>query len=163
MANCFCLREMKPVSKIILPPQLPTDLIGGHFRSFRKDPTGFLTRLSELGDVTSFRMGPQQAFFINDPEYIRDMFVVSADKFVKGRALQRAKALLGEGLLTTEGEVHLRQRRMFANSSYSSEGHIRVSGKDQICCARLSSSEYSRKCIQCCVSRGCRKRTRKVF
>ena len=103
---------MKPVSKIILPPQLPTDLIGGHFRSFRKDPTGFLMRLSKLGDVGAFRMGPQRAFFINDPEYIRDMFVVSADKFVKGRALQRAKSLLGNGLLTNEGEFHLRQRRM---------------------------------------------------
>ena len=103
---------MKPVSKIIAPPQLPTDLIGGHFRSFRKDPTGFLTRLSQLGDIGSFRMGPQQAFFINDPEYIRDMFVVNADKFMKGRALQRARSLLGNGLLTNEGEFHLRQRRM---------------------------------------------------
>jgi cytochrome P450 len=103
---------MKPVSTIASPPSLPTDLIGGHFRSFRKDPTGFLTRLSKLGDVGAFRMGPQQAFFINHPEYIRDMFVVSAGKFVKGRALQRAKTLLGNGLLTNEGEFHLRQRRM---------------------------------------------------
>jgi cytochrome P450 len=103
---------MRPVSKIASPPSVPTDLIGGHFRSFRKDPTGFLTRLSRLGDVTAFRMGPQRAFFINDPEHIRDMFVVSADKFVKGRALQRAKTLLGNGLLTSEGEFHLRQRRM---------------------------------------------------
>jgi cytochrome P450 len=57
-------------------------------------------------------MGPQQAYFINHPELIRDLLVVSADKFVKGRALQRAKTLLGNGLLTNEGEFHLRQRRM---------------------------------------------------
>jgi cytochrome P450 len=95
-----------------VPPSLSTDLIGGHFRSFRKDPTCFLTRLSKLGDVGAFRMGPQQAFFINNPEYIRDIFVVNAEKFVKGRALQRAKTLLGNGLLTSEGEFHLRQRRM---------------------------------------------------
>ena len=88
------------------------DLIGGHFRSFRRDPTGFLTKLSKLGDVTAFRMGPQRGFFINDPEYIRDIFTTSAHKFVKGRALQRAKTLLGNGLLTNEGESHLRQRRM---------------------------------------------------
>src|SRR5690349_2707865 len=99
-----------PVSKVS-PPSLPTDLIGGHFRSFRKDPTGFLTRLSKLGDVGSFRMGPQKAFFINEPQYIRDMFVVNAHKFIKGRALQRARSLLGNGLLTSEGEFHLRQRR----------------------------------------------------
>ena len=43
---------------------------------------------------------------------IRDVLVVNAHKFMKGRALQRAKGLLGEGLLTSEGEAHLRQRRM---------------------------------------------------
>jgi cytochrome P450 len=43
---------------------------------------------------------------------VRDLFVVSHSKFKKGRALQRAKALLGDGLLTSEGQFHLRQRRM---------------------------------------------------
>ncbi len=103
---------MRPSAKPILPPSLKTDLFGGHFRSFRKDATGFLTKLSRLGDVTSFRMGPQQGYFLNDPEMIRDLLVVNAHKFKKGRALQRAKNLLGEGLLTSEGEAHLRQRRM---------------------------------------------------
>src|SRR4029078_11580130 len=103
---------MKCAVEIVKPSSLPTDLIGGHFRSFRKDPTGFLTRLSKLGDVGAFRMGLQRALFTNDPEHIRDMFVVSADKFVKGRALQRARSLLGNGLLTNEGDFHLRQRRM---------------------------------------------------
>src|SRR5215203_561111 len=95
-----------------VPPTVKTDLIGGHFRSFRKDPISFLTRLASLGDVTSFRLGPQQAYFLNDPELVRDLLVVNAHKFMKGRALQRAKKLLGEGLLTSEGEAHLRQRRM---------------------------------------------------
>jgi cytochrome P450 len=103
---------MKPLVRYDLPPALKTDIIGGHFRSFRKAPTEFLTRLAKLGDVTYFRMGPQQGYFINDPDLIRDVFVVNAHKFMKGRALQRAKSLLGEGLLTSEGEAHLRQRRM---------------------------------------------------
>ena len=95
-----------------LPPSLKPDLFGGHFRSFRKDPPGFLTRLSALGDVGYFRMGPQAAYFAAHPDQIRDVLVVNAHKFKKGRALQRAKAVLGEGLLTSEGEHHLRQRRM---------------------------------------------------
>lgn len=103
---------MTPTAKPILPPSLKTDLFGGHFRSFRRDPTGFLTKLSQLGDITSFRMGPIQGYFINDPELVRDVLVVNAHKFKKGRALQRAKSLLGNGLLTNEGESHLRQRRM---------------------------------------------------
>ncbi len=94
------------------PPTVKTDLFGGHFRSFRKDPTGFLMKLSRLGDVSAFRVGKIPAFLINHPDLIRDLLVTNHPKFVKGRALQRAKGLLGEGLLTSEKEFHLRQRRM---------------------------------------------------
>ncbi len=87
-------------------------MFGGHLREFWGDRTGFLTKLAKLGDVTHITMGSQTIFFINHPELIRDMLVVNADKFIKGRALQRSKALLGEGLLTSEHEFHLRQRRM---------------------------------------------------
>ncbi|MEP6944560.1 MAG: cytochrome P450 [Acidobacteriota bacterium] len=97
---------------IQLPPSLPTGVIGGHLRAFWRDRTGFLARLAELGDVSYYRLGSHPAFFINHPEMLRDIFVVHAEKFVKGRALQRAKVLLGDGLLTNEGAAHLRQRRM---------------------------------------------------
>ena len=95
-----------------LPPSQKPNLIGGHFRKFRSDPTGFLTVQSHLGDVSYFRMGSQPGYFLNHPDLVRDLFVVNAHKFIKGRALQRAKNLLGHGLLTSEGEFHLRQRRM---------------------------------------------------
>jgi len=94
------------------PPEQRAGLIGGHLRKFWRDRTGFLAAQAKLGDVTFLRMGPQPVFFLNHPDLIRDLFVVNADKFVKGRALQRAKVLLGEGLLTSEGANHLRQRRM---------------------------------------------------
>ncbi|MDQ2745960.1 MAG: cytochrome P450, partial [Acidobacteriota bacterium] len=94
------------------PPTVKADLFGGHFRSFRKNPTGFLSNLAQLGDVTTFFVGKQQAFLLNHPDLIRDLLVTNHAKFVKGRALQRAKGLLGEGLLTSEKEFHLRQRRM---------------------------------------------------
>ena len=96
----------------LLPPSQKPNLIGGHFRKFRKDPTGFLTAQARLGDVSFFRMGSQPGYFLNHPDLVRDVFVLNAHKFMKGRALQRAKTLLGEGLLTSEGEFHLRQRRM---------------------------------------------------
>jgi cytochrome P450 len=103
---------MKALPHTNLPPSVKPFLIGGHFWIFRKNPTGFLETLAKLGDISYFRMGPQGAFFINNPEMVRDLLILNAHKFVKGRALQRAKSLLGEGLLTSEGEHHLRQRRM---------------------------------------------------
>ena len=102
---------MKPIQQIS-PPTVKADWIGGHFRSFRKNPTEFLTKLSKLGDVSAFKVGGVQAFLINHPDLIRDLLVTNQSKFIKGRALQRAKGLLGEGLLTSEKEFHLRQRRM---------------------------------------------------
>ncbi len=99
-------------TKSDFPPGLKAGLLGGNFLQFRRDPTEFLGKMADLGDVSFFKMGSQNAFFINHPEMIRDLLVVNAQKFKKGRALQRAKRLLGEGLLTSEGEAHLRQRRM---------------------------------------------------
>lgn len=103
---------MKAISKINLPPSPKTGILGGHFIKFRRRPTAFLEEAASLGDVTRFKFGGQSAFFLNHPDLIRDVLVVSAHKFMKGRALQRSKRLLGEGLLTSEGENHLRQRRM---------------------------------------------------
>ncbi len=102
---------MKAIEQAV-PPTVKADLFGGHFRSFRKNPTEFLTKLSKLGDVSAFKVGKIPAFLVNHPDLIRDLLVTNHSKFIKGRALQRAKGLLGEGLLTSEKEFHLRQRRM---------------------------------------------------
>lgn len=83
----------------ISPPTVKADLFGGHFRSFRKKPTEFLTRLSKLGDVTTFKVGGAQAFLLNHPDLIRDLLVTNHSKFIKGRALQRAKGLWAKDFL----------------------------------------------------------------
>lgn len=81
--------------------------------AFRRDPLNFLTRLArEHGDIVHFIVGAQHAYLLNHPDLIRDVLVNHQDHFHKGRALQRAKRLLGEGLLTSEGEHHRRQRRL---------------------------------------------------
>ncbi|HEX8635792.1 MAG TPA: cytochrome P450 [Pyrinomonadaceae bacterium] len=81
--------------------------------AFRRDPLKFLTRIArEHGDIVQFRLGPQRALLLNHPDLIRDALVTRGDHFHKGRALQRSKRLLGEGLLTSEGEYHRRQRRL---------------------------------------------------
>ena len=100
------------MSKEKLPPSPKAGILGGHFIKFRRRPTEFLTEAAKLGDVTLFKFGGQPAFFLNHPDLIRDLLITSNAKFIKGRALQRSKKLLGEGLLTSEGETHLRQRRM---------------------------------------------------
>ncbi len=95
-----------------LPPSVKPNFIGGHFIKFRRQPTEFLTEMAKLGDISYFRIFKYPAYFLNHPDLIRDLLITSNSKFHKGRALQRAKGLLGEGLLTSEGKKHLKQRRM---------------------------------------------------
>ena len=52
--------------------------------------------------------------FINEPELIREILVTQAAAFIKERTQNRMKILLGEGLITSEGEFHMRQRRIAA-------------------------------------------------
>jgi cytochrome P450 len=83
------------------------------FLRFRKDPLGFLQNLtSRHGDFVTFKVLNQQMFFANHPDYIRDVLVTQNANFAKGRALQKAKRILGEGLLTSEGDTHHMQRRL---------------------------------------------------
>ena len=85
----------------------------GHMFTFRRDPLHFLQQaMRDYGDVVYFKVGPQDIFLLNHPDAIQSVLVTHQRKFVKGRGLERAKIFLGEGLLTSEGEFHRRQRRL---------------------------------------------------
>ena len=78
-----------------------------------RDPLKLFTRLAgTYGDVVHFRLGGERLFLINHPQHIRDVLVTNQRNFTKSRGLERAKKFLGEGLLTSEGAAHLRQRRL---------------------------------------------------
>ena len=77
------------------------------------NPLDFFTNMARTyGDISSYRMAGEQLFFVNDPRLIRDILVTHTKNFTKSRGLERSKRLLGEGLLTSEGAIHLRQRRL---------------------------------------------------
>jgi cytochrome P450 len=85
------------------------------YRPGGADPLEFFGRLARTyGDVSSYRMSGEQLFLVNDPRLIRDILVTHHRNFTKSRGLERSKRLLGQGLLTSEGALHLRQRRLMA-------------------------------------------------
>lgn len=78
-----------------------------------RNPLVFFEQLArDYGDIVSFRLGSERAVFVNDPGVIRDILLTNYTNFTKSRGLQRAKKLLGEGLLTSEQPAHLRARRL---------------------------------------------------
>ncbi|HEX8153757.1 MAG TPA: cytochrome P450, partial [Thermoanaerobaculia bacterium] len=95
------------------PPGPRNWLPGRNVRAMQRDALGFLQRLhSEYGDAASFRMGPLRVYSFAHPDQVRDVLVNQGRAFLKGMVLQRTKIVLGEGLLTSEGELHRRQRRL---------------------------------------------------
>src|SRR5580765_4818639 len=95
------------------PPSSPGKPFVGHLLDFRRDPPSFLSSLArEHGDIVHFKMGPQDLYLLNHPDFIRDVLVTNNRNFVKSRGLEMAKKFLGESLLTSEGEFWRRQRRL---------------------------------------------------
>lgn len=79
---------------------------------FGADRLGFLREMAAYGDIAHMQTRGLHFYLINHPELIQDVLVTHHRSFVKSRALQVARRLLGDGLLTSEGELHLRQRRL---------------------------------------------------
>jgi cytochrome P450 len=95
------------------PPGPKGPPILGQYAAFRKDPPGFLLRTARhYGEISYFHLGRQAVFHLASPDLIRDVLITRQHDFMKSRVLQRAKVLLGEGLLTSEGSFHARQRRL---------------------------------------------------
>jgi cytochrome P450 len=92
------------------PPRRP---LVGSLLEFRRDRLGLFTDLARThGDAVRFFLGPQEVVLLSHPAHVHDVLVAGAGDFAKGPILRRAKVLLGEGLLTAEGDHHRRQRRL---------------------------------------------------
>jgi cytochrome P450 len=77
------------------------------------DPLRYFTGIiREYGDVVGLRVFNFRILLINHPDHIEDVLVNHPRKFIKGRVLQANKRVFGRGLLTSEGDFWLRQRRL---------------------------------------------------
>src|SRR5271155_3272443 len=105
--------ETVPARASLAPPGPPRALGPLIFYRLIRHPLEmFHQAATRYGDVVFLPALWRRIFFINHPDYIRDMLVTSAHKFEKSPAIKSMKPVLGEGLLTSEGEFHLRQRRL---------------------------------------------------
>ena len=68
----------------------------------------------EIGPVSHYKLFGIHIVYLNDPDYIREVLVNQASKFVRERTVRRLKILLGEGLLTSDDPTHMRTRRIAA-------------------------------------------------
>jgi cytochrome P450 len=94
------------------PPTFELDARAA-LQRLRTDPMGLLVEMAtSCGDVARARVGRFTFFLLSHPDDVRDVLVVNQSRFEKGEVLEGARRLLGQGLLTSEGELHRRQRRL---------------------------------------------------
>ncbi|TWT93410.1 Epi-isozizaene 5-monooxygenase/(E)-beta-farnesene synthase [Botrimarina colliarenosi] len=85
-----------------------------HAVEFWLSPLQYATKLAHrYGDLTSFLLFAQRAYLVNHPELIHEYLVRRRDDYVRAPWEMRVvRQLVGNGILTSEGELWTRQRRL---------------------------------------------------
>jgi len=82
----------------------------------RRDSLGFMRQVtSDYGDVVRLKYGKLEVILVNHPDLAEQVFLGANKNFIKDRTTPTSRAfrrLLGNGLLTSDGEFWLRQRRL---------------------------------------------------
>ncbi len=79
------------------------------------DPIPLFLHLEKtFGRIAHYRFMGMLIIFVNDPDWVGEILINQAPSFVKERTVQRMKVLLGEGLITSDDPIHMRQRKLAA-------------------------------------------------
>src|SRR5579885_3552425 len=96
-----------------LPPGPKGRLLGGSLPQFMARRLDFFLDVARAyGDIAGFRFGPRRVFLVSHPDLVEQVLVTDARHYVKHFGARMYKPVLGNGLVTSEGDFWLRQRRL---------------------------------------------------
>jgi cytochrome P450 len=96
--------------------------------------------LKTYGNIAHYKFMGTPIVFVNNPDYIREILVTQASAFVKERTVRRMKILLGEGLITSDDPIHMRQRRIVAPAFHRQR--IAAYGDQIVACADTQQKQW---------------------
>jgi cytochrome P450 len=92
-------------------PSFLSRLLSG--RAFRSNSAQYMLECAQTyGDLVHFKAFNRHIYQLNHPALIEDFFLKDAARHHRGIVMQRARFVLGNGLLTSEEPLHMRQRRL---------------------------------------------------
>ncbi|MCX5157380.1 cytochrome P450 [Streptomyces sp. NBC_00291] len=97
------------VNAPVAPGRLP---LLGHALQLWRQPIAFLESLREHGDIVRLDIGTWPMHVLTSPEHVHAVLVQQAQHFGRGRIFDRLRPVFGNGIVTTDGEFHRKQRRM---------------------------------------------------
>jgi cytochrome P450 len=94
-----------------IAPRLP---LVGNLLEFQRDPLRFLCSMREMhGDVVDVAIGPLAVTLVSHPDFVEDILITRSKLWRKDRFLQKnLRPVLGDGLLSSEGDFWRKQRRL---------------------------------------------------
>lgn len=96
-----------------LPPEVPGQPYAGNYLELSRGPLAFFSRVArEYGDVARVSLGPMKRCLVSDPELVGEILVTNAKLYTKDSFNRDLRPVLGNGLLTSDGEFWKRQRRL---------------------------------------------------
>ncbi|AGM04424.1 cytochrome P450 [Amycolatopsis keratiniphila] len=96
----------------LAPPGPPRRATFGLLKKLFTDRLALMSDSAEAhGDVVRIAIGPKTMYLVNHPELAKHVLADNAANYHKGIGLQEARRALGDGLLTSDGDVWKKQRR----------------------------------------------------
>ncbi len=82
--------------------------------SLLRNPLRYLTEVARRrpGEIVAVRIGPIDLHVVSDPAHVQFILADEWRRFGKGGMWEATRPMLGKGLVTSEGDFWLRQRRM---------------------------------------------------
>ncbi|WP_331755341.1 cytochrome P450 (plasmid) [Streptomyces sp. NBC_00846] len=93
------------------PPGPPVSALPGLLRKFAVNRLGMMKDAAALGDAVRVSMGPKKLYIFNRPDYAKHVLADNSTNYHKGIGLVQSRRVLGDGLLTSDGEVWRAQRQ----------------------------------------------------
>ncbi|MGW1176305.1 cytochrome P450 [Kitasatospora sp. NPDC002543] len=97
-----------PAAAPVAPGRVP---LLGHLPQLAVRRVEFLQSIRTRGDIVRIFLGNRPVFVLNSPEAVHDVLLTQSRKFGKGLLFDVARPFIGNGIITSEREFHIRQRR----------------------------------------------------
>lgn len=105
--------EPPETQTVALPPGPRPLPVVGNILAFRRDQLGYLQELQrEYGKMATIYIGKVPVVLLFRPEHVRYILTENPRNFTSREVAEGLRQLIGDGLLTIDGEAHRQQRRM---------------------------------------------------
>lgn len=109
----------------------------GNMLSFARDPLAYMVRMRDVGDLVASKAFNVVFYHVNHPDLIEEVLVTNNQHFRKNKGLREmGRPVFGNGLLTSDGDFWLRQRRLaspaFHRQRIAAYGEVMVNYTDRM-------------------------------